>query len=268
MEARNLLLTPKVRCLASGGVLAALLLSLMFICPAKSEASGIVVLSGPSTAGGGSLLAKNHDAEPGCRDELRLVVPEQGHTYLGLFSFHGDSAIAFVAGINERGLAVATGKARHDTVHAQGSGRMDHLPGKLLTAFDSVEQVMRNQEVFSGTGAVLCFMADRERAVTVERTREGRLSVRALAESFLPGPALRQNLAAIGNDREGLPQGWLWKTAQVDNSGLRTLSRWIVSLPAKGPPELLLKVLNPDDPGNPFTIELLLDHEFWTAGID
>jgi hypothetical protein len=266
VETRNLLLTPKVRRLASGNALAALLLSLILMYPAISEGSDLFALSGPSTAGG-SLLARNHEGEPVYHDELRLVIPEQGHTYLGLFSFHKDSVVAFVAGINEKGLAAATGKAQPGTVHTSGPGRMDHLPGKLLSSFDSVEHVMRNQEIFRGTGHILYLIADRERAVTVERTPEGRLSVRASAEGFLSGTALLNNLMAIQTEGEGFPPGWLWK-AEVDRSGLRTLSRWIVSLPAKGPPELLLKVLNPDDPSNPFTINLLLDHEFWTAGID
>jgi hypothetical protein len=296
VEAHNFILIALLRRSARGAASAALiLLYLLAACPLSYGDSQTAIFAGTLAARGGGLLTVDHEGSARLRDELRLVVSEKGYTYLGLLSFIKDSPVAFVAGVNEKGLAAAS-KGGHSRGGGKGprAGTVDPLPDRLLGTFGSVDEVMRSQEVFKEALGDLYIIADCKRAVAVGKGTDGRWSVAASGVGFL---AFTDELRVVGPVPESAPGTDLpplfptwhcpplcggqerlrtnpeelldvspWKRSK-DGSGTFTLSRWIISLPSKRPPELLLKVLKPDDPSNPFTINLLLDHEFWTAGI-
>ncbi|MFB9156794.1 carcinine hydrolase/isopenicillin-N N-acyltransferase family protein [Chromobacterium violaceum] len=58
----------------------------------------------------GSLLAKNRDWKPDHAQSLRLLHPEHGYAYLGLYADNG-SEPGIKAGVNQKGLAVVATEA-------------------------------------------------------------------------------------------------------------------------------------------------------------
>ncbi len=99
--------------------------------------------------GGGTLVAKNRD-EKAAHQELKVVHPNNGYTYYGLFS--GKTATFNAAGINEKGLFVAmstagsipTAERKTYPIYKDADGQRTNK--HLLAHYASVDEVLASQE--------------------------------------------------------------------------------------------------------------------------
>ena len=258
------------------------------------DACTLWAAAGEQVAHGGCLIAKNRDWMPE-KGEVRLVSSSKGHRFLGLFPIRDGKSRGCVAGINERGLVVVTASAgsipRAERIKG-GSGLMR----KLLTDFSTVEEVLANGSLFSRTHPSMYLVADRNRTAWIEVAPEGKFSARSTGSGMLAhtnhyldetlidanrkigkssrtrlerisellerrkAPLTLENFIAFSQDRRDGPDDSLWRTGGKPE-GQRTLASWIVSLPPAAPPDIYVRLANPNEPER--TIQITLDGPFW-----
>lgn len=147
---------------------------LVSLCP-PVHASSLWAGAGSSVEGGGVLVGKNYDGQP-AHCELRMVIPKQGITYLGLFPLHGRKGRGPLAGINERGLAVVSA-APETLSDVKTSPSSELITEKLLTGFDSVDALLSAPHVFKKSSPLFYVIADRQKIALVEIPPQGEPAV-------------------------------------------------------------------------------------------
>jgi|GEM_PF-975861 hypothetical protein len=273
----------------------------IFILSVPEAAAGTVWAAAGSAAAVGTLVAKNHDGNNREHDELRLLTPEEGFTCLVLFSFAGEDLRNFVSGINEKGMVLIRTDVE-TKARKQGAVKGDILDLRILTSFDSVDAVLRDRRLFSGSCPVIYLVADRTRVALTEIAAGGHFAVRESKDGFLyhtdhyreagfqrtmrhiskssvarlekigrlleeaQGPCTMDDFITMSANTEGTPSGRIWRAGDSKGKS-RTLSTWIVSLPKTAPPEVSIHFTDPENPKNRFVINMLLDEPFWTEGI-
>jgi hypothetical protein len=116
--------------------------ALLTFCP-PAHGTTLWAAAGAAVQDGGTLLGKNYDGKH-VNLELRMVIPRQGLSYLGLFPLPSRKGQGPVAGVNEKGLAVVSANA--DTLHEGKQGHSaERLPEALLTGFETVEDALSNR---------------------------------------------------------------------------------------------------------------------------
>lgn len=272
------------------------LLVLPLLLGLQPEALGCTLwaAAGSRVAGGGVLAAKNRDMDPDHRQELRLVRPREGFRYLGLVAVDCEEP-GVKAGINEKGLVImdAAASCIPEAKQDQRPG-VEHLNEKILAACADVDAVLRRRLMFLAPAFYL--VADRSRAVLLEVSLEGKVSVHSLTQGTLthtnqyleaefqvcnekvsrssrvrlerirsllsrgPRGLTLQGFIAISGDQHDGPDRSIWRTGSNPEK-VRTLASWIVSLPPGGAPLLYVKLANP---GEPLTSrQWRLDESFW-----
>jgi isopenicillin-N N-acyltransferase-like protein len=263
------------------------------------EASGCTLwaAAGTRVEGGGILVAKNRDMPPDHRQELRLVRPLRGFRYLGLFAVNSEEP-GVKAGVNEKGLVIVDAAA---SCIPQGERErfpeVTQLNEKLLAACADVDAVLRRRLMFCAPAYYL--LADRSKAVILEVSLEGKLSLKSIAQGILthtnhfldanfqdsnkriswgsvvrleriqhllalrPQPLTLADFIDFSGDRHDGPDRSIWRTGSSPKK-IRTLASWILLLPPNGVPTLYVKVANPGEP--PITYRLQLDDAFWKKG--
>jgi hypothetical protein len=243
---------------------------------------------------GGSLIAKNRDWNPE-PSVVRLVRPDAGFRFLGLFPIREGKQKGIVAGVNEKGLVVVTASASSvpQADREKGGGG---LTRQLLTVFSTVEDVQINKSVFTHTHPSMYLIADRRQTAWVEVAPEGRFSIRTIKKGVLThtnhyleetlidvngkigqssrtrlgrivelldrhaAPLTLEDFIAFSQDRNDGPDDSLWRTGGKPD-GIRTLASWIVSLPPSAPPEIFVRLANPGETER--TMKMTLDGPFW-----
>lgn len=265
----------------------------------NSHACTCWAAAGDMVDGGGTILAKNRDQLPQ-KDEIRLVVPETGFTYLGLFPVKGDKEQRVVAGINEKGLSVVTMTAG-SIPHSKRLTGVKNIIEKLLVSYDCVDAVIKDHEIFSQTHPAFYMMADKSRIAVVEIAPGGAFSLRQKENGVLyhtnhytdekllwanekigksseirfnrigqlllshPSSFIIDDFIIFSEDRNDGPEDSIWRTGGPHNRE-RTLASWIIAIPKNGSPELYLKIANPKEPEKIYNMRL--DKPFWTNGLE
>ncbi len=230
--------------------------------------------------GGGTLIAKNRDWIPNHRQVLKAVAPATGYRYFGLFA-EGNDEPGLKAGINEKGLVVLSSTASSvPKLLRRETERTRALLVKLLRNCDSVDSALKDGKRFVGPRNVM--LADGKKIALVEigllgehavmvkqsgvltqtnhyldetllkfNQKIGASSGRRLARiqdllSRQARPCSLDDFIAMSADREGGPDNAIWRTGGTPAKE-RTLSTWIVHSPADGPPELYIKIANPQE---------------------
>lgn len=251
-------------------------------------------VAGDRAAGGGTLIAKNRDYVPG-PSRVRVEVPRKGFRFIGLFP--EKKKIGVVAGTNERGLTVVTmtaGTVPRNLRFEHGRG----LNREILEGYASVDEVLRNREMFSEGRPAFYLLSDGKKTAVVEVAPGGKFAVESTEEGSLShtnhfldstlaganrvepgesslarlkrirelldahsGPFAREDFIAFSQDREGAPDDRIWRTGPKS----RTLATWIVANPRKGPPSVFVRMANPGEAEACWS--MTLDKAFWKAGV-
>ena len=249
---------------------------------------------------GGVLIAKNHDKESNQPDEMRLIIPKNGFSYLGLFPVKEKKLHNIVAGINERGLVVINATA--STVpHKERNTGTEDTHEKILTSFESVDTVLENQSIFAKSHPTFYMIADKLKIAVIEIGPRGEIAVRVAGKGILfhtnhyidekllnaykkvdesseirlnriqylftthPSPLTMEDFIVFSEDRNDAPDNSIWRTDSTSKKE-RTMASWIVYIPKDGSPELYVKLTHPKKPEK--TYSLKLDTSFWTEGLE
>ncbi|MBA4389799.1 MAG: hypothetical protein C0399_02545 [Syntrophus sp. (in: bacteria)] len=259
----------------------------------SAHACTIWAATGESVKEKGSIIAKNRDNLPHLYTILKAVFPEKGFGFFGIFDIEADGYVT--AGINEKGLVVVNASANSVPAKKRHVATED-LTERLLTSFDSVKSLLAERDIFRKSHPAIYIIGDASSVASIEVAPGGKISVttkekgvlaftnhytdnklfraneRLSSSSFMrlnrinqlmteqATPFTLKDFIRFSNDTNGGAGGALWRVGALPGK-IRTLASWIVSMPPKGPPELYVKLVNPDEPE--IVHRLRLDSLFW-----
>ncbi len=268
-----------------------ILLSFAFLY--RADACTIWAATGERVKEKGSIIAKNRDNLPHLYTVLKAIFPGKGFGFFGIFDIEADGYVT--AGINERGFVVVNASANSVPAKKRHVATED-LTERLLTSFSSVKDLLAGKEIFRKSHPAIYIVGDALSIASIEVAPEGKISVttkekgvlaftnhytdakllraneRLSHSSFLRLNRIKQLMAGqitpftindfihFSNDGNGGSDGALWRTEAFPGK-IRTLAGWIVRMPPEGPPELYVKLANPDEPES--ISRLSLDNLFW-----
>jgi hypothetical protein len=265
-----------------------------------AQACTIWAATGKQVKGRGSIIAKNRDNLSHLYTVPKIVLPEKGFSFYGLFDIEADGYVT--AGINEQGFVVVNAAA-NSVPREKRLVATEDLTQRLLTSFGSVNAVLSVKDLFQKSYPAIYIIGDASKIASIEVAPGGKVSVTVHEKGTLfftnhyTNPELAganeqsstsslmrlnriQHLIAaqtstftlddfvrISNDRNGGSEGALWRVTSA-SSTIRTLANWIVYIPPDGPPALYVKLANPDGPEKTYTVTL--DSAFWKQkkGVD
>lgn len=274
--------------------LAAITLLVFIFAAAPGESCTLWGATGSGTADGTTIIAKNRDWKPGQSHSLRQVRPAEGHSYLGLFAFGGDSP-GLKAGINEKGLAVVTATASVIPKNKRGSDDGDPISShEILTSFATVDEVVAVKDRFVRSSYYM--VADTEKVAVFEGAPDGKVAVRVVDNGYIAqtnhyvsselqwfngkasasskaryeritnllssreGQLGMEDFVEFSEDRNAGPDNSIFR-AGSDSRKSRTVATWIIAIPKGSMPKLYV---NMKDPGKDFrAYSGELDAEFW-----
>lgn len=262
-------------------------------------ACSLWAVTGEGSKEGGSLVAQTWDVSQETSGELRLVIPEKGFRYLGLFPLEAKSGDYAVAGINDSGLTVVT--ATVDTLSTKkklkGSGK---LVETIMTSFASVDSVLSKKGILAKSHPAFLILGDSSKIALIQIGSNGHFKIKATGNGLLyhtnhytdqillkeneryssnsvirrnhlqrllekyPQPFSIDDFVSIAADRGNGPDLSIWRAGSGKQE--RTLASLIVFLPKTSPPEIYFKLANPAS--NELNYEMRLDKPFWTEGTE
>ncbi|QIY81683.1 carcinine hydrolase/isopenicillin-N N-acyltransferase family protein [Chromobacterium violaceum] len=223
----------------------------------------------------GSLLAKNRDWKPDHAQSLRLLHPEHGYAYLGLYADNG-SEPGIKAGVNQKGLAVVAAEASSLPRALRADSARHGVLTRLLRDYGSLDEVASAADkLFAQARPVFLLLADAGGLMQVEIGQHGRYRLIRQQSGTLAhtnhyadtslldgaqtiGPSSQARLERIrflldqhpahtlseferlSRDRHDGPDNSLWRSGRE-----HTLAGWRIALPAGEPPRLQLTLANP-----------------------
>ena len=242
------------------------------------------------------MIAKNRDWRPDQNQILKIVKPAEGYEYLGLFA-EGDDDPGLKAGINRKGLVIISASAssiprieRKQVTGKRGVMKM------ILETYASVDEVLKDQNLFLRARPSFLMIADKRSIVCVEiglnnrysLTRQDNgtishtnhyLSPSLLADNRKIGKSSRKRLEEIqawlshplsgfsladyihiSEDRSNGPNDSILRTGGAPGAE-RTMATWITALPRRGIPKVYIKLRNPGVTERVFNYRL--DDAFW-----
>lgn len=255
-------------------------------------------VTGEYVEGGGTLIAKNRDYLPQ-KNEIRLIIPETGYTYLGLCPIKDQREQGIVAGINEKGLTVVS--MTPDSIpHLRRHMGKNIIP-YILSSYGSVDEVIKDEKIFSKTRSSFYLMADNTRIALIEIGPDSTFSIKDTSNGILfhtnhytdkkllifnekiskssqirlnrigellkshPSYFTIEDFIIFSEDRINGPNDSIWRSSD-SHVKERTLASLIVSIPKIGSPEIYVKIANPGEPERFYNMKL--DKPFWTNGLE
>jgi len=260
---------------------AALLVIIFLMRPVGVQACTLWAAAGDDCVkGGGTLIVKNRDWRPDHRQELRVIKPDSGYSYVGLYAVGNDSP-GLKGGVNEHGLVVVSataGSIPQKERAAMKSAR--NVSGTLLTRCDGVDAALKRTDLFLGPQILM--LSDRKKVAYVEIGPEGKFAAKATETGVLrhtnhymdekllwanksigvssqtrydrigqlltetPRPFALKAFIGFSQDQSAGPDNSIWRTGSSPDVS-RTMAVWIVAVPPTGSPSLYLKLANPNE---------------------
>ncbi len=176
-----------------------------------------------SASAEGTLLVKNRDWRPDHVQSLRLVRPDDGLAYVGLYADTGGD-VGLKGGVNQAGLSVVSASASSlPKVVRQENHEQHGVIAEILRRYRSLDEVDAHAPaIFAQAKPMFLMLADATGLMRVE----------------------------IGQDDS------LWR-----NGKEYTLASWQIALPVDGTPRLVLVMANPGEERR--KIDLKLHAAFW-----
>ncbi|MCX5813538.1 MAG: carcinine hydrolase/isopenicillin-N N-acyltransferase family protein [Proteobacteria bacterium] len=261
--------------------------------PGPVEACTLWVATGPIVKDNGTLIAKNRDNKQ-IITELKFITREKGFRFIGLFDIEAYGYV--VSGINEKGLAVINASAVSVPEEKRNVAKED-LTERLLTYFDSVDSLIKEEAMFAASHPAFYIIADADKVALVEVAPGNKISMKAsrdgifthtnhyteeklLSDNELATPDSRRRLdrvdylmstsplpltieqfIAVSEDRGNSPNDSILKVCDKSKK-VCTLASWVVYVPKKGFPDLYVKIMRPEQPDTIY--RFILDERFWT----
>ncbi|MBV8658834.1 MAG: hypothetical protein JO142_13500 [Burkholderiales bacterium] len=252
-----------------------------------------------SASAGGTLLAKNRDWMPDHVQSVRMVHPEHGLSYIGLYA-EGSRVPGLKQGVNEAGLSVVGASASSLPRAVRNAEKAE--PGLLraiLSSYHNLDEIETDApRLFAHRHPDFFLLADARGLMQVEIGLHGHYAIRrgqdgtfthtnhyldtsvidepqkigessatrlGRIQSLLTDAHGKHTLAEfeqISKDRHDGPDDSLWRNGRES-----TLAGWQIALPADGAPRLHLLVANPG--AEQQTADWTLDKAFWAqpAGV-
>lgn len=257
-----------------------IVLIMIFFNILPAQACTLWAAHGTYVEGGGSLIIKNRDWQPDHRQGLKLVTPETGYRYFGLFQLDGD-APGLRAGINEKGLVIISASASSIPAGERYAMPRTHgLLSKILNQCASVDAALAQSHWFVGPQFIM--LADKEKVARIEIGPEGKTAVTVtdngvsyhtnhyveeqlyfanktigsssqtrynrIAELLdnSSKPYTLDSFLSMSNDQIAGPDNSIFRVGSTRQKA-RTLATWAVSIPIEKSPEIYVRILNPGE---------------------
>ena len=254
---------------------------IMALSMIPAQACTLWAANGNTVEGGGSLIVKNRDWLPDHQQKVKLILPEQGYRYIGLFTINGLHK-GLKAGINEKGLVVVSATAGSiPAKERKGMAYIRALSARLLKECSSVDEAIAETRLF--VGPQILMIADRKKVATIEIGPAGNYSVLVkdngvlfhtnhyIDQSMLEfnhtsGVSSQKRYGRIGEllnsaaqpydldtfisfskDQTDGPDNSIFRTGSTPKKA-RTMAVWAVSIPQTLSPGLYVRILNPGEP--------------------
>lgn len=186
----------------------------------------------------GSLLAKNRDWKPDHAQSLRLLHPEHGYAYLGLYADNG-SEPGIKAGVNQKGLAVVAAEASSLPRALRADSARHGVLTRLLRDYGSLDEVASAADkLFAQARPVFLLLADAGGLMQVEIGQHGRYRLIRQQSGTLAHTNHYADTSLLDGAQTIGPS--LWRSGRE-----HTLAGWRIALPAGAPPRLQLTLANP-----------------------
>jgi isopenicillin-N N-acyltransferase like protein len=270
------------------------LLAFFTVVPGFAEACTLWAATGHIVKDNGTLIAKNRDNTQGLITELRFITREKGFRFVGLFDIEADGYV--VSGINEKGLSVINASAASVPDEKRNVAKED-LTERLLTSFDSVDSLIREEAMFAGSHPAFYIIADAGKMALVEVAPGSKVSIKISGDGIFthtnhytdetllsanehmtpnsrkrldridhlmsksPLPLTFEQFIAVSEDGGNSPSDSILKVCGKSNK-VCTLASWVIYVPKKGSPGLHVKLMKPEQPEKVY--RFILDDRFWT----
>ena len=242
--------------------------------------------AGSKVKGEGTLIAKNRDWRPNCKQVLKLITPDKGFRYYGLFE-EGNEESGIKMGINEHGLVVISARAIISKKERQSMSRTQGVNRLLLTSCATIEDALKRTDIFEGARFLL--MADKKEIAlaeigitggcVIDKTDNGVLyhtnhfvepGLMVYSPDRFTGTRIDRYIGSveryeqihelmhdknrfemrdfieISQSQNGGPDRSIWRKGTTSQS-IRTLSSWIVYQPRGGKPVLYIRIADPGE---------------------
>jgi isopenicillin-N N-acyltransferase like protein len=262
--------------------------------PGLAEACTIWAATGTSVKDRGTLVAKNRDNTQNLITELRFIAREKGFRFVGLFDIEADGYV--VSGINEKGLSVINATAASVPDKKRNVAKED-LTERLLVTFDSVDTLLKEEEIFADSHPAFYIIADTGKMALVEVAPGSKVSIKISGDGIFthtnhyideklfsaneqktsnsykrldridylmsksPLPFTLEKFIAVSEDNgNSLSDSILKVCGKVKK--VCTLASWVIYMPKKGSPDLYVKLMRSKQPEKIY--RFILDDKFWT----
>jgi len=254
---------------------------------------------GKSSKNKSTIIAKNRDWTSSL-NLIRKIIPSRGFKYFAIFGEKKGKSTGVKAGINEKGLMVISSTASSlPKKERKYPGKRFSINSLLLKSYSSVDEVLKNRQVFSRCRPSFIMVGDKSKIAIVEvaphgkyfikqinqgpvchtnhyidnpeffrfnkkRAKSSRTRLKRITELIgsYKNPLTVEDFKKIGSDKNNGPDNSLWRTGSTPKKS-RTLATFIAEIPKHGPPVIYIKTANPDEPEKEYTFTL--DGKFWAA---
>jgi isopenicillin-N N-acyltransferase like protein len=254
-------------------------------------------VAGDKSESGGIIIAKNRDWAPDHTQKIKIVKPKKANRYFGLFA-EGNDDPGIKAGINIKGLSVISAAAssiprKTRDIQTGVSG----VISKILSSYNSVDDLIANKEIFSHARAGFLFISDKNKIAVIEIGFEGKnysikiiesgkifhtnhyLDEKMLGENQNIGESSLKRLSSVEKlllnvkvpytvdifkiisiDQSNGPDNSIWRKGSTPKKE-RTLATWITEIPVAGNPRVYIKLANPGEQQKEYGFTI--DEKFW-----
>lgn len=249
----------------------------------------------------GTIFAKNRDWAYKDSTLIKKFQPKKGYRYFGIFGEKDGKSTGVKAGINEKGLVVLSATAsslpKKERIY-RGKDKIA-INGYVLSHYSTVDEVLKNEGIFSRCNPAFIVVGDRNKAVIVEIAPGGKYSYKTVKSGVFyhanhyfqepgfdkfnrkPAESSRVRLKRIGSLLGRKAEGWtpedfieiskneedgpdnsLWRKGSSPKES-RTLATFIAEIPEKGSPVVYIRRA---DYGKPVDEKkYIIDSTFWKS---
>ena len=227
----------------------------------------------------GTIFAKNRDWAYKDITLIKIFQPKKGFRYFGIFGEKDGKSTGVKAGINEKGLVVLSATAsslpKKERIY-RGKGKIA-INGYILSHYSNVDEVLKNEKIFSRCNPAFIVVGDRNKAMVIEIVPGGKYSYKTVKSGVLyhsnhyfqdpdfdkfnrkPAESSRVRLKRIRSLLGKKEKGWtledfieiskneedgadnsLWRKGSTPKKS-RTLATFIVQIPEKGSPVVYIR---------------------------
>ena len=256
--------------------------------------------TGKAVKDGGTILAKNRDWGAKNVTLVKFRKKEGKLSYYGIFGEKKGKSTGVKAGINEKGLAIASASVstlpKKDRKYPPGSKKLS-MNKYILSNFGSVDEVLKNQQIFAQCSPTFYIIGDKNKIAEIEIAPGGKYSIKTRENgsfahsnqysqnseflkfnkrkntssasrlkriSALTGeknaPFSFEDYIKISKNTDDGADNSIWRTGSSPKKS-RTLASFIVRIPKEGYPKIYMRIADYNKKIKEYHLDL--DESFW-----